>query len=676
MPVQDECIARFDEFENLLNESDERWRLLQVQLEEAEENFLEAKLDSLKKWFDLDEAEFQNWNVGSLRHSIRDRIQRIVFAPLSEKMTQRVGCVFSSEEREAGEAEGKTLPPTTSNLMEELLKYWEVRVKPLVGEARSEDEKLQKKIRKTEKDESKQGVIALNGDTKKVSALKRQRPAIWEATQTVLEKMVTPMKRIATFFSDEVSEECVARMITAVPAIVSRAICDYYYSRCTIDLEQLENWWKNTKHTLQQRANIWERLKEQEPRLLRNVEGGLEDVNDRRHRYNMYATFGGSEIEVLRELSSQKLEESVTLLATVVSEMHQRLRMIRDSALWRIVESVQGIHKELKAEAANVDVWPTVSMEEGVLALAEAIGCPTEESSPSQSSGLAMGEEDLCDATMAVLGRLEKFVGLSVDIKSYFQKIAPGCEGISETMDVLVSRVTELNEELLCLLDDPSPGNLQAWLEQWSSISNVDKDHRIEATLAALPLRRDNELSPEARRERRRWLALLRGVQVLLNQDAIRAWCITPLGEVVPGSPASWKAGSEAGALQEAESDDLFLSTPPSPRGVMLAPPGGGHAYQPPQRYSLLEGEELLDQGVAGVPMGYQSGGQSGWRPEASPTRCEEGSRPGTPGKFVDGSYVSLRPNSASMRLPPLPASSPSISPIAPSSLAKPVKKS
>jgi hypothetical protein len=300
-------------------------------------------------------------------------------------------------------------------------------------------------------------------------------------------------------------------MITAVPAIVSRAICDYYYSRCTIDLEQLENWWKNTKHTLQQRANIWERLKEQEPRLLRNVEGGLEDVNDRRHRYNMYATFGGSEIEVLRELSSQKLEESVTLLATVVSEMHQRLRMIRDSALWRIVESVQGIHKELKAEAANVDVWPTVSKEEGVLALAEAIGCPTEESSPSQSSGLAMGEEDLCDATMAVLGRLEKFVGLSVDIKSYFQKIAPGCEGISETMDVLVSRVTELNEELLCLLDDPSPGNLQAWLEQWSSISNVDKDHRIEATLAALPLRRDNELSPEARRERRRWLALLRG---------------------------------------------------------------------------------------------------------------------------------------------------------------------
>lgn len=200
MPVQDECIARFDEFENLLNESDERWRLLQVQLEEAEENFLEAKLDSLKKWFYLDEAEFQNWNVGSLRHSIRDRIQRIVFAPLSEKMTQRVGCVFSSEEREAGEAEGKTLPPTTSNLMEELLKYWEVRVKPLVGEARSEDEKLQKKIRKTEKDESKQGVIALNGDTKKVSALKRQRPAIWEATQTVLEKMVTPVKRIATFF--------------------------------------------------------------------------------------------------------------------------------------------------------------------------------------------------------------------------------------------------------------------------------------------------------------------------------------------------------------------------------------------------------------------------------------------------------------------------------------------
>merc|ERR1719247_2367949 len=229
------------------------------------------------------------------------------------------------------------------------------------------------------------------------------------------------MKQVATFFSDEMSQESAARLLISVPAIVSRAICDYYFQRCTIDLDQLEHWWKNTKQALQQKASIWEKLKEQEPRLLRNVEAGLEDLCNRRHRYNMYATFGGSEIEVLREVSNQKLEESVTLLANVVSEMHKRLRMIRDSALWRIIDSAQGIHKELKAEAANVEAWPTVGVEEGVLALAEVIGCPTEEASPSQASGLAMGEEDLCDAALTVMGRLEKLVGLSMDIKDYFE---------------------------------------------------------------------------------------------------------------------------------------------------------------------------------------------------------------------------------------------------------------
>merc|ERR1719163_2769084 len=140
MPVQDECLARCDEIEQLLNEADERWRLLQVRLEEAEENFLEEKLDSLKHWFGLNEEELLNWNVGSLRHSIRDRLQRIIVGPLSEKMTQRCGFALS-EEQEAGGNENKT---ATTNLMEDLLKYWEIRVKPEIGEAKSADEKLQK----------------------------------------------------------------------------------------------------------------------------------------------------------------------------------------------------------------------------------------------------------------------------------------------------------------------------------------------------------------------------------------------------------------------------------------------------------------------------------------------------------------------------------------------------
>lgn len=665
MPVQDECLARYDEFEKHLRGVDEQWRLLQVRLEEAEENFLEGKLTSLKKWFDVDEADLQNLNVGTLRHSIRDRLHRIIVAPLTEKMMQRVGIAPSCEE----DASGTANKPTTANLIEELLTYFEVRVKPELGNAKAEDEKLQKKIRKTEKDEAKACIIALNGDTKKVGALKRQRLAIWETSQTVLERLATPMKRVGTFFSDELSQDSAARIVASVPSIVSRAICDYYFQRCTTDLDQIENWWRNTKATLQQKASIWEKLKEQEARLLRNVEMGLEDLVNRRHRYNMYATFGGNEIEVLRDLSSQKLEESVTLLAGVVSEMHKRLRMIRDSALWRIIDSAQGIHKEVKAEAANVEAWPTVGLEEGVLALAEAIGCPTEESSPSHASGAtaAMGEEELCEAALAVMDRLGKLVGLCLDAKDFFENLVPTvCQGISATMDSVVAKVSKVNEELLCLLDDPSPLSVRSWLDQWSSISEVDEGQRIEAIMSALPLKHDNELAAEPRKLRRHWLSLLRGVQVLLNTEAIRAWAVTPLAVVEPGSPAgSWKAPSE---VAQVDVDDLALEMPPSPRSVLLAPPGGGQVYRPPERKPLPGSG--VDQGVAGVPMGSNSG----WR-ETPSTTCEDGlemrqgSRPVTPGKFVDGAYVSLRPNSASMRLPPLAPAT------APSSMAKPLKK-
>lgn len=668
MPVQDECLARCDEIESLLKGVDEQWRLLQVRLEEAEENFLEGKLDSLKKWFYIDEVDLQNWNVGTLRHSIRDRLQRIIVAPITEKMMQRVGIAPSCEE----EASWTVNKPTTANLIEELLNYFEVRVKPELGNAKIEDEKLSKKIRKTEKDETKAGVIALNGDTKKVAALKKQRLAVWETSQTVLEKLATPMKRVGTFFSDELSQDSAVRIIASVPSIVSRAICDYYFQRCTTDLDQIENWWRNTKATLQQKATIWDKLKEQEARLLRNVEMGLEELVSRRHRYNMYATFGGNEIEVLRDLSSQKLEESVTLLAGLVSEMHKRLRMIRDSALWRIIDSVQGIHKELKAEAANVEVWPTVGLEEGVLALAEAIGCPTEESSPSHASSsvMAMGEEELCEAALGVMDRLGKLVGLCLDVKDYFEKLVPtGCQGISATMDAVVARVSKVNEELICLLDDPSPVSVRAWLDQWSSISDVDEGQRIEATMSDLPLKHDNDLAAEPRKLRRHWLSLLRGVQVLLNTPAIRAWAVAPLAVVEPGSPAgSWKPPSE---VAQVDVDDLAVSMPPSPRWVLLAPPGGGQVYRPPERKSLPGSGSPVDQGAAGVPMGSNSG----WRAEAPSTTCEDGlemrqgSRPGTPGKFVDGAYVSLRPNSASMRLPPL------VSSTAPSSMAKPLKK-
>merc|ERR1712061_973687 len=66
-----------------------------------------------------------------------------------------------------------------------------------------------------------------------------------------------------------------------------------------------------------------------------------------------------------------KLEDSVTLLATVVSDMQHRLGAMRDSALWRIIDIAQDIHKDQKAAELVPDQppWKLISADEGLNAL-------------------------------------------------------------------------------------------------------------------------------------------------------------------------------------------------------------------------------------------------------------------------------------------------------------------
>jgi len=83
-------------------------------------------------------------------------------------------------------------------------------------EARRQDEELAKKIRKTEKDERKKGVVALGmQDTKKVLALKRQRPEIWEEPARTLEKLVAPIKRLKEFTKEECAPDKTASFARA-----------------------------------------------------------------------------------------------------------------------------------------------------------------------------------------------------------------------------------------------------------------------------------------------------------------------------------------------------------------------------------------------------------------------------------------------------------------------------
>mmetsp|Transcript_48026 Transcript_48026/g.112170 ORF Transcript_48026/g.112170 Transcript_48026/m.112170 type:complete len:635 (+) Transcript_48026:87-1991(+) len=622
-----------DDFEKVLHEASARWSQLQANLDEAEDVFLTQRGDLFRKWFALEDADLTVRTEGGLRHTIHDRVQRLVLAPLADKMRQRVGFVSSTDD--SGDAEEQRAGRTQ---LQELLDFWHQRLKPVIDEAKSEDDKLSKKIRKTEKEERAQGIVALGmGDTKKVSALKRSRPAIWEPCKEAVEKFSIYARKLASFLEDELTSDMPGRLASAVPAVVSRAVCDWFFQRSLLDHDRLEKWWLATKEGLRLKGALWQALEEQEGLLLRRIEKGLDEIRLRRSRYSIYANFGGSEVEVLKAVAgsaaaghrNSRFEESLVLLATVVSEMHSRLKQIRDSAMWHIVDRAQGLHQELSLEDDVIapSPWPTVGSDEGTDALLEAV---VNEDVDAHGS--------LIDSALEVRRRLDGLLDLIADLRdsSYLQGSVAGAN-VCPVLSHIIQLISELNEDLLVLLDEPTPATVDTWCRSWANISNSGGSscEQLDEAMSALPLKKDSDLKYQDREARKRWLRKMRGLCVLVGSGgSMRMEVVAPLmihGTASPSSPMlrsrreSRRGGAETPALsvQDLELDILSLSTPPSPRHVALEQSG---------RF----GESVLE-GAA--------------RPGTASTACEDES---ASAKLADGKLISMRPNSASLRLPPL----------------------
>jgi len=401
-------------------------------------------LSSWERWFKLDQSELTNWSATGLRHTVHDRRQNLLVTPLVEKIKTRMNFSLGDDIVETLE-----VPCSSSNrVLDLLVAYFNTHVKPVYTEAKKEDDQLQKKIRKTEKDERKAGMVALGmQDTKKVAALKRQRPAIWEQSQKALGFVEAPVKKLSSCFEDEVSSDMVARTLIAVPAITSRAVCDWHYQKCALDFDQLDKWWENFKTNLQNKTRFWNTLEEREGLLLKRINKAVDEVRLQRSRYPMYATFGGSQAEVLKWLApanssssggdlTTKLEESLTLLANVVSDMYRRVRIIRDSALWRVLESAQSLHEELRADAVSeIHPWDAIPHEEGTAALLSFLGEGVDRldlleapQTPS-SRKTKVDASTLEDITLVVMSNLERLITLAVDLKAFlvpFAKPDPG----------------------------------------------------------------------------------------------------------------------------------------------------------------------------------------------------------------------------------------------------------
>lgn len=695
MHSQEECSIRYDETEREVIQADAQWKLLEEQLEGAEERFLVNRLDYLKKWFGLGLDDLQVIKEGSLRMQIRTSIHGLLLGPMIRKMVHEVAWTPPSStppeelsgvdvEFSKGTEVSDFFPVSSNEFLVALLAHVMRRMRPIVARAQERDEELAKKIRRTEKEERQKGIVALGmQDTKKVAALKRERPEIWEEAQRVVGKFCSPMRLLKMFMKEHASADTARRLQKAVPVIVVRAICDWFFQKSMLSYEQLSQWWKNTEVTLKNDQQLWDLLIEEEGVIVRRISMAFEDIDSVRRNYLLYANFGGAELEVQTLLANPivegepiddippQFEDQIFLLVRQVSEIHQRLNAIRVGAVWRVVETVQNINQQLKTQdAANVSPWQAVSVQNGAATLARALGIDD-----FVTERLVEGQQDadsISEAVVVVMSRLDRLMNAAAEAQALVIK-EPGLNdvGLNAVRCVFndfINVTAGLQENLLVVLDEPSVATVETWLQEFGTFGgSADVCQKLAKALDSLPLKPDAALSAALRKSRASWTSIARGMQAFLENDQLLLHVASPLrvakgvGHVpllsevcaAAAEPRSPVATVSAAAAELRK--NLDISMPLSPRPVTEGK--SNYTYNPPRRRTSTEFAQSSSASKPSNQSGSSPNFISGWRPDTPSTTTPEDAeyRPRTPSsKVVEGNLVPSRPGSGVRRLPPL----------------------
>ena len=129
-------------------------------------------------------------------------------------------------------------------------------------ECRIAEVKLQKRIQRQEKEERATGKVSLGmADSGPVQRLKAERAGIWEPCLNeakLLHQYVTRLRA----FQEQVAKDkdFTEQRIAAVPAVIARAVCDYYYYECNAELQKLHQWWKRFQMFLDKNNDLKEAL--------------------------------------------------------------------------------------------------------------------------------------------------------------------------------------------------------------------------------------------------------------------------------------------------------------------------------------------------------------------------------------------------------------------------------
>lgn len=625
-----------DELRKLLEEADAQWTLLEHRLDQVQEETLQQHAEELQKRFGLQPSDLNT--EGPFWCKVRGRVHAVLLCPVVREMRQQVWPADSGQSDE-GEA---------PLVLDDLLDRWELEVEPLLGEAALQDARLARRAKRK----------AQRGSTREAMQAHRERPAVWASAKSALEVLEHPVRTVSSFMSEVVSETA-EQIAAAVPAVIARAVIDWHFKGPLAELEQLENWWESARQALESRPELWDRLVQDEGIFLRRIDRGVDALRAARQIYLSHANFGVD----LDTSGSGWPTQTLDLLSDAAAEMTSRLRPVRDSAAWRVVDAAKAIEKELSQANVRQETWSTSER--------DAIHLIIKVLSGKADAGALDG-----DRVNVLMDRVAKLMTLLQTLRETFVK-----DNLAKVLDDLLRAVVSLREELS--VSDCAEA-VEDCVQQWYTLGEqCNAGSRMEEAVAASPaLRKDVNL--------RQALATLRGLHVLLQHADLRARLLNedgyessesqqvqgrPTHEVChPPSPARAEQshsprGGYAPRRQRFKADDsetagYSVTSSPAPVAPFEVP---GQVPEP--MVPLPQGVESRSRrsrpstaGRPSTPSWLRPPWQrsdtplASWtRPDTPSTVCDDAEAANLPRwKVVDGQYVPLKSSSSGRFLPPL----------------------
>ncbi|CAD7929573.1 unnamed protein product [Amoebophrya sp. A25] len=322
-----------------------------------------------------------NWTSGSVRNAARDSVERLILEPLWRQLRARVD--YAPYGAVAEHHEKRDLAKKTTM---ELLYIQLAHVEEVFRQCRVAETKLQKRIQRQEKEERNTGKVTLGlADSGAVQRLKAERVGIWQPCVEEGKRLHQFVTRLRAF-QEQVAKNAdfQEQRVTAVPAVVARAVCDFYYFECSCELEKLHLWWSRFTHFLERNAEIRSAMLENSDEahpgsdnrvaangashrgedrknqsqtsnrvFVKNFEKTLEALDMRKHSFLKHMDFGHSEVEPTTGLEVRAFHIATTLpvVANVLSDLRRAVNRSQMSSVPMLEAAARDLVLEQKRKS-------------------------------------------------------------------------------------------------------------------------------------------------------------------------------------------------------------------------------------------------------------------------------------------------------------------------------------